>query len=99
MTNILIFGTGSGCKKALQQLNFKKVNIIAYIDNDPNKRDNIFHNKKIISPEEVTKFDYDYIIICSEYYNEMIKQLEKLGVRREKVLIWYYYCNDNSFNH
>lgn len=98
MINIVIFGTGSGCKKMLLKLDYKIVNIIAFVDNDKVKQGKIFNEKSIISPGELKKCEYNYVLICSEYYKEIINQLLDQGIDRKRILTWYYYPDDGELN-
>lgn len=98
MTNILVFGTGSGCQKMLLQLDMNKINILAFVDNDLNKQSSIFCNRKIISVMNIGEYTFDYIIISSEYYKEIMIQLKETGISKDKILSWYYYNNDSELN-
>lgn len=77
--DILIFGTGKSSINFIKKLK-RSINIVAYIDNDINKQESLFKGKKIISPKDISIYEYDYIVIASCYYREIIEQLLKLGI-------------------
>ncbi|MCI1858743.1 MAG: polysaccharide pyruvyl transferase family protein [Sporolactobacillus sp.] len=85
--NILIFGTGKTSNKLIKLL--KKRNIIAYVDNDSKKIGRIYESKRIISPNDIRNYKYDYIIIASQYYIEITLQLSSLGVNLEKIVPYF----------
>lgn len=89
MYKVLIFGTGSGCQQVIEIIDYDKAEIIAYIDNDLTKVGDILNNKPIISPREIDNYKYDYILVASQYYNEINEQLIKLGVNKKKVFSFF----------
>lgn len=83
MNNILVFGIGNYYEKKKKSLT-EAYNIIAFIDN---KKSGIIDNVPIITPSEIIKFDYDYIIIMSgAAFVQMTNQLIDLGVEVNKIL-------------
>lgn len=82
---ILIWGTGNTTKNALGYLS-KEVEIIGFCDN--NFGEESFLGYPIIGREYLRKYDYDYIVICSIYHQEIYNQLLSLGIMKEKILIW-----------
>ncbi|ENK1242708.1 class I SAM-dependent methyltransferase [Clostridium botulinum] len=98
MYNILVFGTGSGCERMIKQLDMDKTDILAFIDNDLNKHNTIFYTKKIISPMRISEYEFDYIIVSSEYYKEIITQLKDMNIDEDKIITWYYHPSENKIN-
>lgn len=91
LNNVLIFGTGSTCKFVLTTLKLKNVNIIAYVDNDQKKWNSSLNGIKILSPEKIKDLKYDFIIIASEFYNEIYLQLLSMNVDKNKIVLFYKY--------
>lgn len=89
MYKILMFGTGSGWKRIKHLVDYNSCKIIAFVDNDPLKHGRIFNGLKIISPAEITNIEYSYILITSQFYDEITNQLLKLGVERRKIYSYY----------
>lgn len=80
----MLFGASLGGKNFLE--NHKgQYNILAIIDNDPQKIGTKFKGIDVISPSEINNFDYDQLIIASMYINSINKQLEQLNVPKEKI--------------
>lgn len=89
-TKVLIFGAGSGA------INFYKSNkthykIIGFIDNNIHKQGLLLFKKKIFSPYELSKINYDIIIIASDYFKEIYEQLvEQLGISEGKIRVFHF---------
>lgn len=92
--NIYVWGTGKGCKKALQNCICAK-GIIGYIDNNPERWGQIFQGKKIVSFQEASA-DADSIIVTVMQYDAVLYQIEKSGFDREKVFCYFDGTNSNE---
>lgn len=97
MYNVIIFGTGSTASivKKLLDVNAK---LIAYVDNDQCKWNKKIENVNVVGPNCIEKFKYDYIIIASQYNEEIYAQLAKLKVRKTKILQFYKFV-DSGWNY
>ncbi|MCQ2023709.1 chemotaxis protein [Clostridium butyricum] len=96
MYNIIIFGTGVTAKNVLYKLN-DKCNIICYLDNN-NIMWGKFNEIEVKAPESIKDLKYDFIIIASQFNDEIFEQLISLGVDRKKILE-YYKVIDQEFNY
>jgi hypothetical protein len=92
MYNAIIFGTGSASIKLIKVLDFNKVNIVAYVDNDQLKQNTEFNGKRVIQANQLKNYKYDFIIISSMYCDEIENQLISFGVDRNKIISYL----DNS---
>lgn len=84
MKKVLVFGTGKYYEQRKKYL--KNIEILAFLDNDNNKQGKLLDGIKIISPEEVKEYFYDYILLMSMYQYDMKKQLLSLNVKSDKIL-------------
>lgn len=92
---IIIFGTGSGMKRFIDEIDFNKTNILCFASN---KQDEFkIYNRRVIIPEEIKYYEYDFIVICSQYYREIEKQLTDLNIETNKILSYYYYKEDMNY--
>lgn len=89
LKRVLIFGTGSGWRNIRKIFDYKKISIEAFVDNNPTKASGKINNKMIILPDEIKNCQYDYILIASQYYDEIINQLLGLKVPKEKIIPFY----------
>jgi len=89
MTDILIFGTGGGCQKVKMVLNYVNVNILAYIDNNAANIGKKIDSKPVIAVEDIIKFKWNYIIIASDSYDEILRQLLKIGVSESRIICFF----------
>lgn len=61
--------------------------ILAFVDNNIEKTENEFLYKPVISPFDINKYDYDYIVICSSFKNEIKSQLiDEVGCNPNCIL-------------
>lgn len=81
---ILLFGTGDYYFKYKKW--FRKNDIVALIDNNPNKTGTYLDDCIIYNPEEAVKLEYDVIVILSVHEIAMRKQLIGLGVESNRIL-------------
>lgn len=85
MKNIIIFGLGSVYQNLKEYLK-SKYNIVAFTSNNKGDGLNTEYLSKYINPDEINKYEYDFIYICSSYYKEITKQLvEILKIDKEKI--------------
>lgn len=82
---ILIFGFGKNYKTAKQHNLFDQDEIIAFVDNDEKKQNQLFENKPVISPSQIPGLEFDKIIIASLAYDEIYYQLLSLGMDKNKI--------------
>lgn len=103
--NVLIFGTGKFSIFVDNVLN-DNVKVLAYVDNDKSKWNEKKNKVSIISPDNISNYEYDYIIIGSQFNEEIYNQLLDMGVNKNKILQfskildnhWNYYKSSiNSF--
>jgi len=86
---IAIFGTGSGSKKFLKSIDTEKLEIITYVDNNPQKIGQTKNGIAIVGPQDLLELEFEYIIIASEYTTEIIQQLLFLGIDLNKIIPFY----------
>lgn len=85
---IIIFGTGSSAIRYVEKNNeyFTNMEILAFADNNKKIWDKELKNKKIISPQNINKYNYDVILICSVYEEEIYDQLiSEIKVSKEQI--------------
>lgn len=91
MYDVLVFGTGNGAEKVVKFIECDKlkceINVLAFVDN--NKNSDYFCGKGVIKPNEIAKYEYNYIIIASMWFDEIIPQLLSLGIEREKIVPFF----------
>jgi len=84
---IALWGGGMICRAWLDGGFDEHVSII--IDNNPEKASDIIKGKTIIAPDGVDDFRSFYIIITSNFYDEIRKQLEGYGLLYREDFISY----------
>lgn len=98
MINVIIFGTGSTAEIVLSGLN-ENVNVIYFSDNNEKKWNTKYNDIKVISPKEIEKLNYKYIIIASQFEADIFEQLVESGISRGKIFQFYkyndYYSGEN----
>ena len=97
--NVLIFGTGTSAIYLESGLDKNKVNIIGYIDNNKCKQGTYYEEKYVYSPIEAINMDFDYILIASQYNDEILEQLLSYGVDYKKIFQFFLFLNMYGNNH
>lgn len=86
MIKLLIFGASKAGEKVLNILNYEKVEVLAFVDNDKNKIGKNLNGIKIISPSIIYRYDYDYIFIASMFIIEIYNQLIDIGIDENNLV-------------
>lgn len=91
MTNrkFIFWGTGNVARKFVYQHErfMEAVEIVGFTDNDKEKWDSLWEGYRVLSPEAILQWDYDYILILSTYFEEIRDGiLEKYTVAPGKIL-------------
>ena len=88
-TPLLVWGLGAYTSCLLKRTKLGQCNIKAFIDNDPNKRDNIFMGKHIYPSDFLKEQNEDTtVVICSALYkNEMLKFLDDIKYNANIILL------------
>jgi hypothetical protein len=86
MKKTIIFGASNG------GINFMKNSqedreFLAFVDNDIAKQKKKLLNLQVISPTDISNYDYDEIIIASIFGLEIKKQLLNLGIDKSKIIL------------
>lgn len=86
--DILVFGSGSAAVFYIKDNKeyFENNSILAFADNNKQKQGEKCMGKEIISPQNIFKYNYDSILICSAYEEDIYKQLVyEIGILEEKI--------------
>lgn len=85
--NIFIWGTGENTEKFLNvaQLTSKSL-IVGLIDGNNSCADSVKFGFPVISVNKINKYDYDYIIVCSIYTNEILYTAKREKINEKKLL-------------
>ncbi|MDE7286509.1 MAG: hypothetical protein K2N55_06680, partial [Lachnospiraceae bacterium] len=102
---VVIFGLGRVYRTFLDVYDRSKMEIIALSDNNRSLFDmgtELYEN--LVKPEEISKLDFDYIIVACSFYDEIAKQLEDYGIHKKYILNFYVVwenllVQDNYQNH
>ena len=89
MLKILVFGLGKGYSRLKNVLDYERVEIAACIDNDSRKWGSLVDGSPVIAPDDINQFDYDYIVLTSQFYSEIEVQLAGLGIAPDKILNFF----------
>lgn len=83
----LIFGSGQGAIKFLEKY-ISTINIVGVLDNDIKKHGNLFEGVLISKPEDIATFEYDQIIIATQWAKSVYSQLtQELNIESSKIVI------------
>lgn len=79
----LIFGTGEYYSR--YKIWFRKSQVLALIDNAKEKQGQFIDGIPVIRPENISRYDFDAVVILSFYVRAMRSQLVSLGVAENKI--------------
>lgn len=83
----LLFGTGDYYNRYKKW--FEPEDVLALLDNAPEKQNTLLDGIPVLSPQEGIKLEYDAVIILSFYVKSMKQQLMELGVEEEKIVHFF----------
>lgn len=99
MAKWIIFGAGSTCKELLEKENILK-NIVVLLDNDKNKWGKTINGKEIVRPDKVNDYEFDKIIIVSDSYKRIFKQLTfNYNIAEDKIIFFEKFNWENSVHY
>lgn len=104
---LAIFGAGAFYKIRKKELDLiENTEVCIFLDNDVNLWGTMLDDVLIVSPCELNKIKYDYVVLMSVYAVDMYEQLMNMEVEPNKILYWgdflkkfvvsrriYYTCN------
>lgn len=94
---IVVFGTGKAYRENKERLDDAD-EIIAFLDNDPEKQGTFLDHIAVYPPEKIEVLDYEKIVIMSDFAVEMREQLLALGCSEDSLIHYREYfsekCND-----
>jgi len=93
MDKCIIFGASSTGRVAKEMLE-TKYDVIGFADNSEKKWGEVFSDKEILNPQELTNYKNIEIIIASVYYSQIYTQLKNMGLNNIKV---FYYLGNATF--
>jgi len=93
---IILFGTGKGAEIVYNSLNLEKTEIVCFLDNNQARQGSTFMGYRIDAPERIWDHSFDYVIIASQYTQEIKAQLLSLGVEEEKIISYFQIYNDHA---
>lgn len=92
--DIIVFGVGEALNKRLSFLE-QNYHIVFCVDNDPAKWGTTIRGYEVKSPLEVTKYNHIVVITTGQYRIEIGKQLQQMGVSKNRVYICHSYSEKN----
>ncbi|KKD54571.1 MULTISPECIES: TylF/MycF/NovP-related O-methyltransferase [Paenibacillus] len=86
---VVIFGAGDGGLRVHYLLS-DEFEVIAFADNDVSKQGSKFLSKLVVSPNEICKLVFDYVIIANIHGESVYKQLtEELSIEKGKIIDYF----------
>lgn len=93
---VIIFGTGVGGSSFFRQQR-RRFKVLAFADNNPQKQGSTFLGRKVCSAAQISDLDYDRIIIASDYYVEIYRQLvHELHLPADRIALFHEFQSQNS---
>jgi len=88
MFKVVLFGASETCEVVLSSMRHSPFEVVALVDNDPEKHGNLFHGQVICSPRILDDVRCQAIIITSYGHQDEIRaQLAPLARRRNMEIV------------
>lgn len=84
--DIIVWGTGKLFQRFKEDL--FQANIIKFCDSNPKKQRGYINGIEIVSPDEIVKYEYSYIIIMTYKTSEIFQKLIEMQVPISKILLY-----------
>lgn len=76
----IIWGTGFYCCEKIDYIN--DGDIVAFVE----RVKSVFRGRQTILPSEIEKYEYDYIVVMSAHYQEIILEMVGMGIDYRKII-------------
>jgi acetyltransferase-like isoleucine patch superfamily enzyme len=92
MKKIVVFGINADGKEFIRLFRAANVlsdnKIVAILDNDSRYHNTIFDGIDIYHPKKIKELEYDLIMVCPIFFEDIIEELVSLGVERNKIEVF-----------
>lgn len=89
MKRIIVFGINVDGKDFIQLYRAANIlsenKIVAILDNDSRFHNTTFEGIKVYHPNKIKDLEYDIIVVCPIFYENIIEQLLAYGVERDQI--------------
>ena len=97
---LIIFGASDDGRAFLQQIKplalLGLAEVVAFADNDTRITGRDIGGVKIILPNQIAKYDYDFVVVTPIFFSEISIQLNDLGIGSDKI-IEYHEGHERNF--
>ncbi|MDG0794597.1 hypothetical protein OMP38_29965 [Cohnella ginsengisoli] len=87
MIKIICFGTGAYFSNLYKFFNFEEVELVSLIDNNADKIGKKINGVEVRGVKDLREIKFDYIVIASQYKNEIYKQLIELSIEPGRIIV------------
>lgn len=92
---LFIWGTGRLVGKVIgRYIDIGEVE--AFVDNDVSQKE--YMGKKVISPDDLTKIQYDAVLVVNSFSKQIFEQCKTIGIDLRKVIFLYSNCYMKDMN-
>lgn len=87
MKRIIVFGIGYQLKRMINRKCLSEYDIVAFCDNDSGKWGQEYEGKRIISPDDISMYEYENIVITTKIYEKEIREelINKYDIPDDKI--------------
>lgn len=86
MYKLLVFGNGGLWSIVKDYIDPNKAKIIGFVNSDLKLNGTMFEDKPVITPEQIASYEFDYIVLASGQYDELVKQLREVNLEKDKII-------------
>lgn len=90
MVQVYIWGAGDSLHSVMNEIDDSRVEIMGIVDSDEKKQGMmLFDGIPVISPQELYKKIFDYIVISVKKYESIENECKKLNISLDKIIVYW----------
>ena len=86
MKKIVIWGMGRSSSNFLQTLDSTQNEVIAFTQTAVSDELREFRGVQVVKPVNIPELVFDYIVICSAFYDDILLEIQKLNIDPTKII-------------
>ena len=87
--NVIIWGAGEKLDIVFSTINKKVCSVIAIVDRDASKQNTMWKSISVISPDDVDRLVFDYVIVSVKNYEAVAKSILGIGINPNKIICFW----------
>jgi SAM-dependent methyltransferase len=91
--SIIVWGTGQLAMKLLVETSLSRMDILAFVDNNPINHGKYLRGKPILRPQEISKLGAPILIATLLHHHSIVQQIRTMGLTNKIILLQDSACD------